>query len=184
MKPKNNALVNVLILIAGIAFLFLRGNVINIMVTIMGVLFMVSAVVNVIFMFTSKGSSGTGSNLAGTLVCIAAFALGLWMTLAPGALVGIIVYLLAGLLVLGGIYHIYMIAYGYRPMHFPGWFYILPTLLLAAGVVMFVMGPENVKNYLVLVTGIALIVFAISSFLEYAGKQSIEKPESRTIENR
>lgn len=183
MKPKNNALVNVMVLIAGIAFLFLRGDVINLMVMVMGALFMVSAVVNVIYMFTSRSAAGSGSHLAGTLVCIAAFALGLWMTLAPGALIGIIVYLLAGLLILGGIYHIYMIAYGYRPMQFPGWFYILPTLLLATGIVILVMGPDAVKNYLVLVTGIAMIVFAVSSFLEYAGKQSVPKPDSHAIEN-
>lgn len=118
---------------------------------------------------------GSSSNIPALLASVAAIALGIWMTVDPGALVSIIVYIFAGLLIFGGAYHIYMIAYGYRPQHFPGWMYVFPSILLITGIVILVIGAATITDYIVLITGIAMVIFSVSSFLEYAGRQSFRK---------
>lgn len=196
METKHNLLVNVLILIVGVVFIFMqsRGNVINAIVVIMGILFIAAAVLNLLVMMMSSGSrkqsqaantrevvrrgSGTSSSSIPTILAsVAAIALGIWMTVDPEALVSIIVYIFAGLLVLGGAYHIYMLAYGYRPQHFPGWMYVFPSILLITGIVILVVGAPTITDYIVLITGIAMVIFSVSSFLEYAGQQTFNRKE-------
>ncbi len=134
MKSNNNVLVNVLILIVGIVFIFMqsRENVINAIVIITGLLFVASGVINLIMTLSSRRSGGAGSGIAGTLACVAAVALGLWMALEPSSLVNIIVY-------------------------------ILP----------------DCSFWAVLITGIAMVIFAVNSFLEYAGSQSHDRGQRR-----
>ena len=183
MKSKNSVLINVLILIAGILFIFMhaRENVINAIVVITGVLFIASGVANLIMTFSSHRPDGSGAGIPGTLACVAAVALGLWMTFDPASLVSIIVYIFAALLILGGAFHIYMLSCGYSPLRFPGWLYIFPAILIISGIVIMVMGAASVVNYIVLITGIAMVIFAVNSFLEYAGSQSYTRGEQHSL---
>lgn len=185
MKSNNNVLVNVLILIVGIVFIFMqsRENVINAIVIITGLLFVASGVINLIMTFSSRRPDGSGRGIPGTLACVAAVALGLWMALEPSSLVNIIVYIFAGLLILGGAFHIYQLSYGYAPLRFPGWMYIFPTVLIVAGATILFLGAANVVNYIVLITGIAMVIFSVNSFLEYAGSQSHDKVQRRLPDN-
>lgn len=183
MKSKTNVIVNVLILIAGIVFIFMhaRENVINAIVIITGLLFIASGVFSLIMTFMSRRPDGSGSGVPGTLAAVAAVALGLWMTLDPSALVNIIVYIFAALLILGGAFHIYMLSLGYSPLRFPGWLYIFPALLIIAGLVILFLGAPTVVSYIVLITGIAMVIFAVNSFLEYAGSQSFARGEQHSV---
>ncbi|MDE6490747.1 MAG: DUF308 domain-containing protein, partial [Muribaculaceae bacterium] len=188
-NSRSNIVTSILILIVGVVFIFMqsRGDVINAIVVIMGILFIAAAVLNLLMMMYSsrkntqavvkRDSRASSSNIPTLLASVAAIALGIWMIVDPEALVSIIVYIFAGLLVLGGAYHIYMLAYGYRPQHFPGWMYVFPSALLIAGIVILVVGAPTITDYIVLITGIAMVIFSVSSFLEYAGQQTFNRKE-------
>lgn len=177
MKNGRNALTAVLVLIVGVVFISMHGraDVVNAIVVITGALFLVAGAANVIMLVAGKKAEKPNGSSAGYLTGIAAVALGVWMVVDPGALVRVIVYILAGLLVLGGAYHIYMLAYGFRPLRFPGWFYVLPSLMLIGGVTIFSIGAAAMMDYIVLVAGIAMVIFAASSFLEIAGRCSYDR---------
>lgn len=180
MNTKSNIVTNILILIVGVVFIFMqsRQDVLHAIVLILGILFIAASVINLLMLFMGKTHpSGSSGRIAGVLASGAALALGIWMVVSPGDIINVIVYAFAVLLILGGLYHIYVLAYGYRPLRFPGWLYIFPALLVIAGVTMLVIGGPQMQNYIVLITGIAMVVFAVCSFLEYAGQQSFTRGE-------
>ena len=114
-------------------------------------------------------------SIISTLTAVATGALGLWMLLKPGSFSSLLVYVFAAIILLAGLYHISMLGFGFRNTHFPFAFYILPILLVATGIVIFVLGPVKMMNAIVMITGIALIVYAVCNFLEAAGESSYQK---------
>ena len=185
MNSKSNIVTSILILIVGVVFIFMqsRQDVLHAIVFILGLLFISASVINLLMLYTGKTHKENSSGrISGVLASGAALALGIWMTVSPGDIISVIVYAFAVLLILGGAYHIYMLAYGYRPMHFPRWLYIFPSLLVIAGVTMLIVGGPRIQDYIVLITGIAMVIFAVSSFLEYAGQQSFARGGQQMIQ--
>jgi uncharacterized membrane protein HdeD (DUF308 family) len=88
------------------------------------------------------------------------------MIVSPGSLVGIMVYLFAVLLIVAGIYQIIMLAVGHRPIKFPVWMYIMPTLMTAAGIVILATDVKTIESVVVLITGISLVAFALNRIVE------------------
>jgi hypothetical protein len=188
MNSKLGIFTNLLCLLVGVTFICMqsRENVLQAIVVILGALFIVAGAVNMVILYRSvaaASSAGVPYNragrIAGSIACVAALALGILMVVSPGAVINMIVYTFAVLLLLGGLYRIYMLAFGYRPLHFPRWFYIGPTLLVITGITLLAIGGTRIQNYIVLITGIAMVVFAVSSFLEYTGLRAYEQGVSQ-----
>lgn len=177
MKSKSLTYTGIVTLIVGVALLFMQSTAISVVVMVLGVAFLIAAALNLYFVFrrpkvtvNGKEASKASVSVGSLLTAVAAGALGLWMILEPSSFSALIVYVFAALMVLAGLYHICMLAYGFKPTKFPFAFYILPILLTATGVVILVMGPARTMNFIVLVTGIALIVYSVCNFLEAAGE--------------
>ena len=180
MNTRSNIVTSILILIVGVVFIFMqsREDVLHAIVLILGILFIAASVLNLIMLYAGKTHANSSSGrISGVLASGAALALGIWMAVSPGAIINVIVYAFAVLLILGGLYHLYVLAYGYRPLRFPGWLYIFPAVLVIAGVTMLIVGGPQIQNYIVLITGIAMVIFSVCSFLEYAGQQSFARGE-------
>lgn len=103
---------------------------------------------------------------------IAAIALGLWMVINPSFFAGLLAYIFGAVLVLYGIYHIVLMAYWLKPMVFPFWFYIVPVLMIGAGIVLLTTTVRDMNSAVVLITGIALVASAVNSMLEYSASYS------------
>lgn len=183
MKSKNLTYTGVITLILGVALLFMQATAINVVVMVVGGAFLLSSVIDLIVVFHSKATlevngekkSAGSISIISTLTAVATGALGLWMLLMPESFSSLLVYVFAAIILLAGLYHISMLGFGFRNARFPFAFYILPILLVATGVVIFVLGPVKMMNAIVLVTGIALIVYAVCNFLEAAGESSYQK---------
>lgn len=190
MRNKSLTWTGVVVLVVGIALLFLRATAINIVVMVLGGMFLLAAAINLYLIFSdaakvkvdSGGRARAGSELSvgSVLSAIAAAALGLWMLLDPSALSTLMVYLIAGLMIVAGLYHACLLAFGFRPMRFPFIYYVLPILLVVAGVVVLLVGALTIKNYIVLIAGVAMIVYAVSCFLEVAGSSSYYRQKQIT----
>lgn len=183
MKSKNLTYTGIITLILGIALLFMQATAINVVVMVVGGAFLLSSIIDLIVVFHSKatlevnGEKKTSGSISiiSTLTAVATGALGLWMLLKPASFSSLLVYVFAAIILLAGLYHISMLGFGFRNTRFPFAFYILPILLVATGVVIFVLGPVKMMNAIVMVTGIALIVYAVCNFLEAAGESSYQK---------
>lgn len=183
MKSRNLTYTGIVTLILGIALLFMQATAINVVVMVVGGAFLLSAVIDLIVVFRSKSTlevevakkSATSLSIISTLTAVATGALGLWMLLSPGSFSALLVYVFAAIILLAGLYHISMLGFGFRNARFPFAFYILPILLVATGIVIFVLGPVKMMNAIVLVTGIALIVYSVCNFIEAAGESNYTK---------
>ena len=98
-----------------------------------------------------------------------AIALGIWMIVNPALFVGLIAYFFGAILVLYGIFHIVMIAMAARNFAIPGWFYVIPVLMIIGGGVILCTDVRTMNSIVVLITGIALVASAVNSVLEFTG---------------
>ena len=64
------------------------------------------------------------------------------------------------------LYQIIMLAVGHRPIKFPLWMYLMPTLMTAAGIVILATDVKTIESVVVLITGISLVAFAINRLVE------------------
>ncbi|MBO5444672.1 MAG: DUF308 domain-containing protein [Muribaculaceae bacterium] len=178
MNGKSLTYTGVVTLIVGVVLLFMQSTAIDIVVMVLGIAFLIAAAVNLFFVFSSsskvsvevngKKESHASLSIGSLLSAVAAAALGLWMVIRPSGFSSLLVYVFAALMILAGIYHIFMLLYGFGKIGFPFVFYILPILLVVTGVVVLVLGPVKMMNFIVLVTGISLIAYSVCNFLEAA----------------
>ncbi len=173
MKSKNLTYTGIIALIVGIVLIFMKSAAISAVVMVMGIFFLVTAILNLIMVFRKA----TVNPFVTTLTAVGAIALGLWLVFDPNGFTAIIVYVFAGLMILAGLYHISMLSFGFKDTKFPFVFYIMPILLVIAGGVILIIGSERMMNAIVLVTGLALVVYAICNFLESAGENNYKRIE-------
>jgi hypothetical protein len=182
---------SVFILLGGIALLFMQGTAINVFVRAVGILFVAAAALNFcIQQYSNRRNSAESENdseesqqpkpatsrsVLNTLTTVASVALGIWMIIDPDGLTNMLVYIFAALITISGIYQILALAIGYRPLKFPIAFYVLPAILTLTGIILYLIGADAVKDAMVLITGIAMIVFAVSSLLAISGARSFER---------
>lgn len=174
MDKRSGIWTGLIALAAGIVLLFLQGTAIHIIVMILGAVLLACAVMNLILIFyqsrrASDGEAKGRINFGSTVSALIAGAFGVWLLIDPRGMTNMVVYIVAALMILAGLYHVMMLAFGFKSVRFPGWFYILPVCLIIAGTVVICIGATVVTNSLVLLLGIALIVFAVSVFSEVIG---------------
>ena len=176
----------VLTLAAGIVLLFFPKESLDLMVRCLGILFVLSGLINVGMQFSggkSKDGSEKKRSISVMVAGVAALALGVWMLIEPAKLTNLFIIIISVLMILAGLVQIYSLAYAYKPVPFPGFFYILPILIIITGVVMLIMGPSAVANFFVRVTAIVLIVFAVSALFEVGSISSYKKTVKRTADS-
>lgn len=186
MKTKGITYTGILTLILGVVLIFLQSTAISVVVMVVGATFLLAALINIVMEFRRKarvesnGSdvSGESVSIISTLTAVATGALGLWMLLAPTGFSSLLVYAFAAIIILAGLYHICLLSFGFKGAHFPFAFYILPILMVIGGGVVLYLGPERMMNAIVLVMGIAMIVYAVCNFIEAAGESNYTKIES------
>lgn len=96
------------------------------------------------------------------IVSAATVMLGFWMLLSPTFFTGLISYLFAVVLIICGVFQLADIIYFSKPVRLPIYFYIAPTLLVIAGVVILCTSVKDINNAVTLLTGILLVVYSIS----------------------
>lgn len=100
----------------------------------------------------------------GTVAAIAGVAFGVWMLCAPSFFINFTVYTLSIVVILAGIYgivYIVQISRPYRPKI--GW-YMVPALLIAAGIIMIIFGANLIGSAANIIAGILLIIYGVNGF--------------------
>lgn len=183
MKSKGLTYTGILTLILGVVLVFMQSAAINVVIMVMGATFLLTAVINLVMAFrrkthlevNGKEVSAESASIVATLTAVATGALGLWMLIAPAGFSSLLVYAFAAIIILAGLYHICLLSFGLKGAHFPFAFYILPLILVIGGGVILFLGPVRMMNAIVLVMGIALIIYAVCNFLEAAGESNYSK---------
>jgi uncharacterized membrane protein YfcA len=108
------------------------------------------------------GGDGTVNETASAL-CHTATKLGI---IPSGFFVEIFSYLFATMLIVGAIYKFWRIMSAKKTVDYPVWVFIIPSVVMVCGIVLFAVGIQIVQQWLALIVGIAFIVYSLHSLLE------------------
>lgn len=193
MKRTGFTLINLIILGIGILFIAAsrRPDFIRSLVFFTGIAFIVPGVINLFTLLLASNKAeedakapekkerpSAWSRFVGWTVSIAAVVLGAMMCFTPETFHSPLVYIFALFIFIGGIYHLYMMLRGLRPVTFDLWTFIFPVALIALAVVLFFVPSlhlESGQATVALLTGISLIIFAMTSFFESVGIRAYNK---------
>lgn len=176
MTTKSNLWTAVIVLLAGVLLICIYPIAADIIVQVLGGMFLLAAILNLSMLFGTKaGKSSKSGNMTAILTAIASGVLGLWMLIDPQSLVSLLVYLIAAVIIVAGVYQVCTLLFAFRPIRFPFGFFVLPMLLIIGGIAMIFLGPQKVSSGLALIVGIVMIVYAISLFIEVYGVYSFNK---------
>ena len=174
--------VNIFALVAGIVLIVLHNELqlLNYIVILVGLgIILPSAFMIYSFFKTRNEIMPNAGGIIALIFSIMAATLGIVMIAKPVIFVGLLTYLLAALLIISGLYHIIYMAASSKIYKFPFWYYILPALILAAGIVIMATDLAKIQAVVVLVTGIALVLFAVHSAIANIVLKRILKMENR-----
>ena len=181
---KSNWLSSLLILAAGVVLccLYDKGNLINVIIYIIGALFTSTGCINIIniSMRRSEGKTGTITTVIGWIAGLAGIGVGAAMLITPPSFHKILIYVFAVALILGAIWHVFLIAYYYKGYHLPVWLYISPLLILAGGII--IVCSTDIRTKIapaILITGICCVIFAVTTLLEYIFAKEYESEQAK-----
>ncbi|MDE7026031.1 MAG: DUF308 domain-containing protein [Paramuribaculum sp.] len=156
-----------------------RGEILSWVVVLFGVCLVLPAMYNLFAAFRMSRQlrlaqhSGyavrrmpTGSMMAAVLANVACIALGVWMLVSPGFFAGFIVYLFGSLLLFYGIYELVWAIWMSKPFRVPFYYYFVPALMMAGGIVILFTSVRTMNNVMMLVTGIMLVASSVNSAME------------------
>lgn len=171
MNLKNELVTAVVVGIVGILLIIFegRGDLLSWIAVVIGIMFIIPSA----YLLFGELSGRRGSHNSSSLIAaLGGLGLGVCLCVVPGFFVGIFIYMFAILLILGGLYQIIVIT---RAGGMPGAFYVVPALLIVAGVVMLCAGIERDSSAIVLIAGIGMVLYSVNSILEYRSMQKLLK---------
>lgn len=194
MKHSGFTIINLIILGIGILFIAAcrRPDFIHALVFFTGIAFIIPGIINICTLLISSGKKerhadddrkekpqpSVWSRFAGWTVSIAAVVLGTMMCFTPETFRTPLIYIFGIFILVGGIYHTYMLLKGLRPVTFELWTYIFPVAITAIAVTLLVVPslrtPEK-QTTVALLTGISMIIFAVTSFFESVAVRAYNK---------
>ncbi|MCH5318794.1 MAG: DUF308 domain-containing protein [Paramuribaculum sp.] len=174
MKLGNNWFTAVIVFIVGVALIVLhsRLDVLSWLVRLVGCMLVIPSVCNLILQAVHSVKHKIPVSASVLILAIASLALGIWMLATPAFFVNFFSFLLGAILIVYGIIHIIIIARLNKEFVMPFWFYVIPLLMIVAGVVIVATDIHTKNEIVVLIMGIALISSSVNTFLELYGGTS------------
>ncbi|MDR0938462.1 MAG: DUF308 domain-containing protein [Mediterranea sp.] len=174
METMKFSLIRILFaLVIGLVLVLWPGVAATYIVITLGVAFFVPGVVSLIGYFTRQKST---ENPSGTpadepshrfpVEGVGSLLLGLWLMVMPDFFAEILVYLLGFVLLLGGVQQIASLMAARRWMPVPAAYYVVPTLILVAGLVA-LFNPWGVIATAFTIIGASLLVYAVFELVNW-----------------
>lgn len=173
MRGRNLFFTGLLIALVGVLLIIFRtaladGGI----VTAAGILFVLAGVLNMaVFLAPAhkgeKPRAGVLATTFGWIASAAAAVLGLAMLIFSKVFVAIVGFMFAVLLLFAALFQLFVLLFGARPVRFPGWLYIVPTLLVGAAIYIFMRRPDTPGETIDLIlTGSGFILFGAATIIE------------------
>lgn len=173
-KISVNLLTNVLLLLAGIAFLIFCSTP-GIMVwgaRIVGALFMLPSLIFLAVASFRKSTAARNTVLLGTMPAVGGTCFGIVMMVYPELFTSVLVMLMGVLLCVLGLFHIFYLCLSRKAIGVHGWYFLLPLAVLACGAsVLFIDAVKGSENTVMIMAGVSLLLFNVTSLQEYLGER-------------
>ena len=91
---------------------------------------------------------------------------GLWLIIMPDFFADVLMFLLGFILMMGGVQQIASLSMARRWMPVPGAYYLVPSLILIAGIIS-LFNPTGARNTVFVIIGISSLVYAVSELINW-----------------
>ena len=180
-KVSVNLLTNVILLLAGIILILFHGvpNILLWGCRVMGAMFLLPAVAYLIMVAVRHADVRTSADYVGVLPAVGGLCFGVLMMLKAHMFEGILQLLLGVLLVVLGLFHIIFLLMSRKSLNIKGWYHVLPIVVVLCGLLSLLLPAlRDSDSAVVLVTGICLLLFNITSLQEYLAERRNRKTVS------
>ncbi len=146
----------------------------------LGVLFLAPSLFSIIMLlFTNVPGDDSMHNPRYNLIpTIGGLSFGIMIILKAEVFVGVLKYLFALLLVLGGLYYVFYLAFSKNRVSMPKWFFFLPTVVTLVGVAALLLPIES-NQIIFLTVGVSMVALALTqvliAFTEFAVERAAKK---------
>ena len=180
-KVSVNLLTNVILLLAGIILILFHGvpNILLWGCRVMGAMFLLPAVAYLIMVAVRHADVRTSADYVGVLPAVGGLCFGVVMMLKAHMFEGILQLLLGVLLVVLGLFHVIFLLMSRKSLNVKGWYHVLPIVVVLCGLLSLLLPAlRDSDSAVVLVTGICLLLFNITSLQEYLAERRNRKTVS------
>lgn len=151
-----------------------RTAVADTIIMVIGILFIICGAITIV---SASRTKGVVMRVIQWITGIAGIGLAVAMLISPEWFMGVLTYIFSGVLIICGLVQIIALAWGYKGVRFPGWTFIVPVILLIAGVTMIFSDSLRYNtSRMLLVSGIGLVLFGVN-FLIQLVIASMRKPK-------
>lgn len=165
MKLVNYSLIHtVCALIVGLVLILWPDVAIDYIVITIGVLFLIPSLVVLIGYFTTKSEQNVSRRFP--IEGVGSLLFGLWLVIMPGFFADLLMFLLGFILIMGGVQQLASLSMSRRWMSVPMGFYVMPVLILIAGVVA-LFNPTGVRNTAFMIIGISSLAYAVAELINW-----------------
>lgn len=156
---------SILAILLGIILVIWPGLALNYVVIVIGLLLLLMGVISVVSFYRAK-SAGYIMNGSFPLDGFLMAALGIAMIAIPPFFVSILMYIIAFLLILGGVGQLSVLASARKAGPVSGVYYIFPVLILLAGILI-IMNPFGTAANLFMFCGITAIIYGVIDVINH-----------------
>lgn len=158
----NSFLRTICALIIGLILVMFPNEAGDYLVITVGVVFMIPSLLSIIGYFAMNAEERRRLPIEG----IGSLLFGLWLVIMPGFFADLLTFVLGFVLVLGGVQQISSLSAARRWMPVHAGFYVVPVLILLAGLVALV-NPTGVRSTAFIVIGVTSLVYAVSELVNW-----------------
>jgi len=163
MKGMNYSLLRaVSALVIGLVLALFPEKAADYLVITVGVLFLIPSLISIIGYFAQAAQSGGRFPIEG----LGSLLFALWLIIAPDFFADLLTYVLGFILLMGGVQQIASLTAARSWMPVPAGFYVVPVLILVAGLVS-LFNPIEARSTVFTIIGITSLVYALSELVNW-----------------
>ncbi|MDO4163727.1 MAG: DUF308 domain-containing protein [Bacteroides sp.] len=163
MKGLNYSFVRAICaLIIGLVLVMFPEQAGDYFVITIGVVFLIPSLISLIGYFAQRAEERRRFPIEG----VGSLLFGLWLVIMPAFFADLLTFVLGFILVMGGVQQIASLAGARRWMPVPGGFYVVPVLILIAGLVA-LFNPTGVRSTAFIIIGASSMVYAVSELVNW-----------------
>ena len=152
-------------ILLGVVLIFWPAAAVLYIIMLIGASFLLPGVISIVSYFMRDKSDDTISHMF-PLAGLGSALLGAWLILMPGFFVNILMFVLGGVLLIAGIEQIATLVSARKYGPVAGGFYILPALILLAGLLI-IFYPMDVIEDTLIIFGVVILVYGVNELVNW-----------------
>lgn len=179
MKTMNYSLIRILVaLVIGLVLVLWPNAAASYIVITVGVAFLIPGVISIFSYFGRRNTAEVPPRFP--IEGVGSFLFGLWLIIMPEFFADVLMFILGFILMMGGIQQIASLSMAKRWMKVPAGFYLIPVLILLAGIVA-LFNPTGARNTAFIIIGVSSLIYSLSELINWFkfSRQRPKTPSSR-----